>query len=160
MCSDICACIVGFRPLKTTCDNRVKRWIADMATVFSDELYNDEVVSQSENAERSIGSLSDELWLRVLRVGVDGGFLDHKDLCSLSCVSHRLSRLSSSDSVWQRAFHRKFAPPSDEASSYASGAKRKGQYVGATPLESKKRKHSAHGSRHRSLRSRQVVVQS
>jgi len=126
-----------------------------MATVTSDETCYDEVVSHSENAERSIGSLSDELWLRVLRLGIDGGFLDHKDLCSLSCVSHRLSRLSSSDSIWQRAFHRKFAPPSDGV----PGSKRE-EYIGSSRLGStKKRKHSL-GSRHRSLRSRQVVVQS
>lgn len=130
-----------------------------MATVISDETCYDEVVSHSENVERSIGSLSDELWLRVLRLGVDGGFLDHKDLCSLSCVSHRLSRLSSSDSVWQRAFHRKFAPPSDGGSSFVAGSKREEYYDSSRLRSSKKRKHS-HGSRHRSLRSRQVVVQS
>ena len=76
-----------------------------MSTVFSDESCYDEVVSQAETSERSIGSLSDELWLRVLRLGVDGGCLDHKDLYSLACVSHRLSRLSSSDDVWQRVFN-------------------------------------------------------
>jgi hypothetical protein len=136
-----------------------------MATVTSDETCYDEVVSHSENAERSIGSLSDELWLRVLRLGVDGGFLDHKDLCSLSCVSHRLSRLSSSDSIWQRAFHRKFAPPSDTVGGtgqFANSSKREEYHLSSSRLgSSKKRKHSQHGtSRHRSLRTRQVVVQS
>lgn len=131
-----------------------------MATVTSDETCYDEVVSHSENAERSIGSLSDELWLRVLRLGVDGGFLDHKDLCSLSCVSHRLSRLSSSDSIWQRAFHRKFAPPSDGGTTGSN--KRGSEYVGSSSRlgSSKKRKHSHGSGRHRALRSRQVVVQS
>jgi hypothetical protein len=129
-----------------------------MSTVFSDESCYDEVVSQAETSERSIGSLSDELWLRVLRLGVDGGCLDHKDLYSLACVSHRLSRLSSSDDVWQRVFYRKFAPPSDEASCFASGTKRK-ECIVSPSLESKKRKHH-HGTRTKSLRSRQVVVQS
>lgn len=139
---------------------------ATMATVTSDESCYDEVVSHSENAERSIGSLSDELWLRVLRVGVDGGSLDHKDLCSLSCVSHRLCRLSSADSIWQRAFHRKFAPPADGPGTgfaSSSGSKHLGssRLAPAPPApSSKKRKHTSHGSRHRSLRSRQVVVQS
>lgn len=135
--------------------------LATMATVTSDESCYDEVVSHSENAERSIGSLSDELWLRVLRLGVDGGSLDHKDLCSLSCVSHRLSRLSSADSIWQRAFHRKFAPPADGLAN-SSGSKHLGSSRLAPTPSSKKRKHntSQHGSRHRSLRSRQVIVQS
>lgn len=136
-------------------------WVAAMTTVQSSDNCFDEVVSPPENSERegrSIGSLPDQLWLRVLRLGVGGGSLDYKDLCSLSFVSHRLRRLSASDSVWQLAFQRKFAPLADQPPSFSNPAKRKES--DAPVLQKSKKRKETNPPHHRSFRNRPLVVKS
>lgn len=71
-----------------------------MVIVILDEICYDEVVSYLENVERFIGFFLDELWLCVLRLGVDGGFLDYKDFCFLLCVSYWFFCFFLFDFIW------------------------------------------------------------
>ncbi|KAH7513162.1 hypothetical protein FEM48_Zijuj12G0167300 [Ziziphus jujuba var. spinosa] len=45
-------------------------------------------------------SLPDELWTRILEIGVQSRGFTYKDLCCLSISSRRLRRLSNDDSLW------------------------------------------------------------
>lgn len=52
--------------------------------------------------------LPDELWTKVLRMGVKAGGLDYRDLSSLAFVSRRLNRLSSLDCMWKPLWEQDF----------------------------------------------------
>ncbi|WJX67575.1 hypothetical protein P8452_52031 [Trifolium repens] len=63
-----------------------------------------------------MSSLPDELWSRILEIGIEKTSLSYKDLCCI-CISCRLlHRLSSDDSLWNRLLSSDF-PPSSSSSS-------------------------------------------
>ncbi|KAM1523775.1 hypothetical protein ACFX10_008444 [Malus domestica] len=47
-----------------------------------------------------MSTLPDELWRRILEIGVQRGSFSYKDLCRISISSARLRRLSDEDSLW------------------------------------------------------------
>ncbi|KAK3030970.1 hypothetical protein RJ639_034891 [Escallonia herrerae] len=47
-----------------------------------------------------MADLPDELWRRVLELGIETSKLNHKDLCCLSISSTRFNRLSTEDALW------------------------------------------------------------
>ncbi|KAK3036220.1 hypothetical protein RJ639_030376, partial [Escallonia herrerae] len=47
-----------------------------------------------------MADLPDELWRRVLELGIETSKLNHKDLCCLSISSTRFNRLSAEDALW------------------------------------------------------------
>ncbi|KAG8372307.1 hypothetical protein BUALT_Bualt12G0052600 [Buddleja alternifolia] len=44
--------------------------------------------------------LPDELWRRIMEIGIEAKSLDHKAICRLSTTCRRLRRLAGDDSVW------------------------------------------------------------
>ncbi|GAB2303705.1 hypothetical protein Dimus_037689 [Dionaea muscipula] len=54
--------------------------------------------------------LPDELWRRIMEVGVQGSSLTYKDLCCLSISCRRLRRLSDEDSLWSYLLSSDFSP--------------------------------------------------
>ncbi|XP_058750631.1 F-box protein SKIP24 [Vicia villosa] len=49
-----------------------------------------------------MASLPDELWSRILEIGIGNSTLTYKDLCCISITSRLLHRLSSQHSLWNR----------------------------------------------------------
>ncbi|KAF3441468.1 hypothetical protein FNV43_RR15382 [Rhamnella rubrinervis] len=62
-------------------------------------------------------SLPDELWSRILEVGVQSRGFTYKDLCCLSISCRRLQRLSDDDSLWSHLLSSDFPLDSSSASS-------------------------------------------
>lgn len=50
--------------------------------------------------------LPDELWAKILGVGVEKQVLDYRDLCSLAFVCRRIRRISSLDCMWRLLWER------------------------------------------------------
>ena len=50
--------------------------------------------------------LPDELWTKILGLGVENQVLDYRDLCSLAFVCRRIRRISSEDSIWRALWER------------------------------------------------------
>ncbi|KAL7157620.1 hypothetical protein ABFS83_02G089400 [Erythranthe nasuta] len=44
--------------------------------------------------------LPDELWRRIMEIGIESKTLDHKSLCCLSITCRRLHRLAGDDTLW------------------------------------------------------------
>ncbi|XP_060176662.1 F-box protein SKIP24-like [Lycium barbarum] len=53
-------------------------------------------------------ALPDELWSRILEIGIESSNLNYKDLCCLSITCTRLNQLSSDDSFWSSLFSTDF----------------------------------------------------
>ncbi|AES80979.1 putative F-box domain-containing protein [Medicago truncatula] len=68
-----------------------------------------------------MSSLPEELWSRILEIGIEKSSLSYKDLCCISISCHLLHRLSSDDSLWNGLISSDF--PSSSASSLASSSK-------------------------------------
>ncbi|XP_027352309.1 F-box protein SKIP24 [Abrus precatorius] len=70
-----------------------------------------------------MSSLPDELWRRILEMGVESGDLSYKELCCVSISCRRFHRLSSEDSLWNRLISSHFpqtkplllSPPSSKS---------------------------------------------
>ncbi|KAK9289382.1 hypothetical protein L1049_007537 [Liquidambar formosana] len=61
-------------------------------------------------------ALPDELWRRILEIGVESSDLNYKDLCCLSISCRRLHRFSSEDALWSVLLSQDF-PRNDPSSS-------------------------------------------
>ncbi|CAL5193201.1 unnamed protein product [Lathyrus oleraceus] len=69
-------------------------------------------------------SLPDELWSRILEIGIGNSTLTYKDLCCVSITSRLLHRLSSEHSLWNRLLSSDFPlSPSYFPSSSSSSSK-------------------------------------
>ncbi|KAK9951494.1 hypothetical protein M0R45_006932 [Rubus argutus] len=64
--------------------------------------------------------LPDELWRRILEIGVQSGGFSYKDLCCLSISCRRFHRLSDEDVLWSHLLSSDF--PSSSSSSSSSSA--------------------------------------
>jgi hypothetical protein len=53
-----------------------------------------------------MGCLPDELWAKILGMGVENRVLDYRDLCSLAFVCRRIRRISSLDCMWRPLWER------------------------------------------------------
>ncbi|KAK4345638.1 hypothetical protein RND71_035814 [Anisodus tanguticus] len=53
-------------------------------------------------------TLPDELWRRILEIGIESSKFSYKDLCCLSITCKLLNRLSSDDSLWSSLFFADF----------------------------------------------------
>ncbi|KAK7336333.1 hypothetical protein VNO77_16870 [Canavalia gladiata] len=56
-------------------------------------------------------SLPDELWRRILELGIESSGLSYKDLCCVSISCRRFRRLSSENSLWNRLIASDFPKP-------------------------------------------------
>lgn len=67
----------------------------------------------------SVDALPDELWRKILEIGIQNASFTFKDLCCLSISCRRLHRLSGEDSLWSRIFSSDFdnSPSSSQSSS-------------------------------------------
>jgi len=53
-----------------------------------------------------MGLLPDELWTKILGLGVENQVLDYRDLCSLAFVSRLIRRISSEEDIWRSLWER------------------------------------------------------
>lgn len=53
-----------------------------------------------------MASLPDELWTKILGMGVEKQVLDYRDLCSLAFVCRRIRRISSLECMWRPLWER------------------------------------------------------
>ncbi|XP_043696726.1 F-box protein SKIP24 [Telopea speciosissima] len=60
--------------------------------------------------------LPDEIWRRILEMGIENSKLDYKDLCCISISCRRLSRLSGEDALWSTLISLDFPQRTDGAS--------------------------------------------
>ena len=65
--------------------------------------------------------LPDELWRRILEIGIKTSGFRYKDLCSISISCRRLHRLSNENSLWSHLLSSDF--PSSSSSSSSSTTK-------------------------------------
>ena len=68
----------------------------------------------------SASDLPDELWARVLEMGVASSALGFRDLCCLAIASRRLGRLSVYPALWSELLSRDFLSQSHPSTSSAS----------------------------------------
>ncbi|KAL8493459.1 hypothetical protein ACS0TY_024609 [Phlomoides rotata] len=61
--------------------------------------------------------LPDEMWRRIMEIGIETKTLDYKNLCCLSIASRRLRRLASEDSLWSPVLLSDFPSSSNNLSS-------------------------------------------
>ncbi|XP_065636204.1 F-box protein SKIP24 [Quercus suber] len=66
--------------------------------------------------------LPDELWRRILEIGIKTSGFRYKDLCSISISCRRLHRLSNENSLWSHLLSSDF-PSSSSSSSSSSTTK-------------------------------------
>ncbi|KAL2320540.1 hypothetical protein Fmac_029509 [Flemingia macrophylla] len=64
-----------------------------------------------------MSSLPDELWRRILEIGIESGGFSYKDLCSVSISCRRLHRLSSDDPLWNPLLSSDYPQPHPSSSS-------------------------------------------
>nr|AFK35084.1 unknown [Lotus japonicus] len=67
-----------------------------------------------------MSSLPEELWRRILEIGVESSGFTYKDLCCISISCRRFHRLSSDDSLWNPLLSSDFpslTPPSSSSTS-------------------------------------------
>lgn len=69
-----------------------------------------------------MGCLPDELWTKILGMGVENQVLDYRDLCSLAFVSRRIQRISSLDCMWRPLWERDQAELGVMSATRSSGA--------------------------------------
>lgn len=53
-----------------------------------------------------MGCLPDELWSKIMGMGVENQVLDYRDMCSLAFVCRRIRRISSLDCMWRPLWER------------------------------------------------------
>ena len=73
----------------------------------------------------SASDLPDELWARVLELGVASSALGFRDLCCLAIASRRLGRLSLHPALWSALLSRDFPSQSQPSSSSTSTSLRR-----------------------------------
>ncbi|CAI8613711.1 unnamed protein product [Vicia faba] len=88
-----------------------------------------------------MASLPDELWSRILEIGIGNSILTYKDLCCISITSRLLHRLSSQHSLWNRLLSSDF--PLSLPSSVLSSSSSKSLYKFRFERD-KERKIAAH----------------
>ncbi|KAI3940988.1 hypothetical protein MKW92_014000, partial [Papaver armeniacum] len=64
----------------------------------------------------SVLDLPDEIWRKILEMGVRNSKLGFKDLCCVSISSRRLNRLSSEDTLWHNLLTLDFSNNSSSSS--------------------------------------------
>ncbi|KAK4581340.1 hypothetical protein RGQ29_024838 [Quercus rubra] len=67
--------------------------------------------------------LPDELWRRILEIGIKTSGFRYKDLCSISISCRRLHRLSNENSLWSHLLSSDFPSSSSSSSSSSSTTK-------------------------------------
>ncbi|KAL2459327.1 F-box domain-containing protein [Forsythia ovata] len=55
-----------------------------------------------------MSELPDDVWRRIMVIGVENLVLDFEDLCRLSLTCKRLYKLSNEDSLWSLMLHQDF----------------------------------------------------
>jgi len=75
----------------------------------------------------SASDLPDELWARVLELGVASSALGFRDLCCLAIASRRLGRLSLHPALWSALLSRDFPSQSQPSSSSTSTSQQQQQ---------------------------------
>ncbi|XP_010458131.1 PREDICTED: F-box protein SKIP24 isoform X3 [Camelina sativa] len=89
----------------------------------------------------SANEIPDELWRKILEIGVKSSAFSYKDLCCISITSRRLRRLSSDDCFWDLLLFHDFPTHIISASSSQSPTK----FIYKTRFErDKERKLAAH----------------
>ncbi|KAK4724893.1 hypothetical protein R3W88_027672 [Solanum pinnatisectum] len=71
----------------------------------------------------SDSALPEELWRRILEIGIESSNFNYKDLCCLSITCTLLNRLSSDDSIWSSLFSADFPQCQPPSSSCAVSSK-------------------------------------
>ncbi|VVA90541.1 unnamed protein product [Arabis nemorensis] len=90
----------------------------------------------------SANEIPDELWRKILEIGVKSSTLSYKDLCCISISSRRLCRLSSDDSLWLLLLFIDFPKHIDSSSSCSQSP---AKFIYRTRFErEKERKVAAH----------------
>ncbi|KAI3926857.1 hypothetical protein MKX01_032772 [Papaver californicum] len=64
----------------------------------------------------SVLDLPDEIWRKILEMGVNNSKLGFKDLCCVSISGRRLNRLSSEDTLWHNLLTLDFSNNSSSSS--------------------------------------------
>ncbi|XP_027913600.1 F-box protein SKIP24 isoform X2 [Vigna unguiculata] len=67
--------------------------------------------------------LPEELWRRILEIGIQNSGFSYKDLCCVSISCRRLRRLSSEDLLWNRLLSADYPQPHLSSSSSSSSSK-------------------------------------
>ncbi|KAJ0237750.1 F-box protein SKIP24 [Hirschfeldia incana] len=89
--------------------------------------------------------IPDELWRKVLEIGVNSSTFSYKDLCCISISSSRLCRLSSEDSLWRFLLVIDFHTHIDSSTSSSSASQSSTKFVYKTRFErEKERRLAAH----------------
>ncbi|KAL1201841.1 F-box protein SKIP24 [Cardamine amara subsp. amara] len=90
----------------------------------------------------SANEIPDELWRKILEIGVKSSTFSYKDLCCISISSRRLRRLSSDDSLWHLLLFLDFPTYIDSTSSSSQSSTK---FIYRTKFErDKERKLAAH----------------
>jgi len=76
----------------------------------------------------SASDLPDELWARVLELGVASSALGFRDLCCLAIASRRLGRLSLPPALWSALLSRDFPSQSQPSSSPSTSQQQQQQH--------------------------------
>lgn len=71
----------------------------------------------------SDSALPEELWRRILEIGIESSNFNYKDLCCLSITCTLLNRLSSDDSLWSSLFFADFPQYQQPSSSCSVSSK-------------------------------------
>ncbi|CAA7053307.1 unnamed protein product [Microthlaspi erraticum] len=101
----------------------------------------------------SADEIPDELWRKILEIGVKSSTFSYKDLCCISISSRRLCRLSCDDSLWLLLLFHDFPSHIDSSSSSSQSPTK---FIYRTRFErEKERKVAAH--RRALLRKESVV---
>ncbi|XP_010475681.1 PREDICTED: F-box protein SKIP24-like isoform X2 [Camelina sativa] len=91
----------------------------------------------------SANEIPDELWRKILEIGVKSSAFSYKDLCCISISSHRLRRLSSDDCFWDLLLFHDF--PTHIISASSSQSQSPTKFIYKTRFErDKERKLAAH----------------
>ncbi|KAL5723223.1 hypothetical protein ACHQM5_006646 [Ranunculus cassubicifolius] len=63
--------------------------------------------------------LPNEIWIKIIEIGIEKSFLSHRDVCSFSLSSKHFHQLSNEETVWSTFLTLKFPYP-DQISSSSS----------------------------------------
>ncbi|KAH1194446.1 F-box protein SKIP24 [Glycine max] len=72
--------------------------------------------------------LPDELWRRILEIGIESNGFSYKDLCCVSISCRRLHRLSSEEPLWNRLLFSDYPQSQSHPSSSSSSSSSKSLY--------------------------------
>ncbi|XP_010519359.1 PREDICTED: F-box protein SKIP24 [Tarenaya hassleriana] len=76
----------------------------------------------------SASEIPDELWRKILDIGVKTSIFSYKDLCCISISCRRLCRLSTEDTLWLHLLSSDFSELNDASSSSSSSSPAKWLY--------------------------------